>query len=431
MSGIAAMFFGGGSPSFAGSWDLDLGGFLGSTDYGQGVALGYDGANIPYALIGGRSTIFGSDGKGFAYRVNTARETVWTGSTTTSGGVGSYAIAADTAYNTLTTLTGSNGFLVKIDTSGAVSWQRKLSHASTVNLYGVAADGSDNIYVCGYLNTQKVAFVAKYNSSGTIQWQRTLTTTNNIILTAIASDSSGNTVAGGQYYDGSDYKPFVVKYNSSGSIQWQQTIAYSYADTAYEVKGITLDGSGNAYLNIQYEDAGSLTLYFVKLNSSGAFQWGRFAADTPVTGGFGSATIDDAGYIYFASTVNYSGSNAANVTKVDSSAAVQFIRRIRADTSLSGTSIAIDTQEFMWVTGYIGSNVFLTRLPRSGGTTGSYTLPTSPTTSLTIESETASLTSRTFTATTTTLTDAAGNLTDAAGGLTTGTFATTAYTTAV
>ena len=90
----------------------------------------------------------------------------------------SYAVATDSSDNIYITgrSMGYHAYLIKIDSSGDLQWQRKYGNGNEYG-HGISVDDSDNIYICGQSqsrDTRIQAFVAKYNSSGVIQWQRHL-----------------------------------------------------------------------------------------------------------------------------------------------------------------------------------------------------------------------------------------------------------------
>ncbi len=426
MSGITMMLLGGSNPNFIGAWALDLGGVFGSSDYGSALAVGYDGAGAPYAVVSG----YGDgpfDDVNFVYRVNLTRTTEWT---RTSSADACRFVALDSSYNTYAVMSDpTDTTLVKCSTAGSVTWQRKLSSGGITVGNSVAVDSSGNVVVCGALTATPVtSFVAMYNSSGTIQWQRKLTVTgsNRLDITAVCTDTSGNVILAGTYYESSSgyYRLFVAQYNSSGAIQWQNYDSVSGWDEC-SATAVTADGSGNIYVTWCYGSAGVEYLFLAKLNSSGVAQWSRsisVATGTAFTRG--GVNIDASGNIYA------SGDNT--IIKVNSSGTLQFSRTLSGP-AMAVTGLGTDTTEGMWVTGYVTGTtvaVFLARLPDSGNATGTHVIPYGAGINVTYAAG-SSLTSRTVSMSTLSATDAAGTLTDAAGGLTLNTFSSTAYTTAV
>ena len=63
-------------------------------------------------------------------------------------------------------------YFAKIDSSGTLSFDRKLTGGTGGIYNGVALDSSGNIYVGGTVSISNAQFgLAKYDSSGTLQWQ--------------------------------------------------------------------------------------------------------------------------------------------------------------------------------------------------------------------------------------------------------------------
>jgi hypothetical protein len=95
---------------------------------------------------------------------------------------------------------GSGAFIVaKYDTSGSIQWQKQLN-ASSHNSYSyeLEVDSSGNVYIAGMTalgGGSNSAVVVKLNSSGALQWSRKLYGSGNEEAYAIAVDSSGNVYA--------------------------------------------------------------------------------------------------------------------------------------------------------------------------------------------------------------------------------------------
>lgn len=163
--------------------------------------------------------------------------------------------------------------IVKMDSSGAITWQRQIGSNSTIQSgSAIAVDSTGKVTVCGYdyQTSPYSGVVAQYNSSGTLQWQRKLTyPTYNFLLQHIAIDSSDNIYVVG-WTQTPAYKIFLIKYNSSGTIQWQRELNYA---TNLNATGVTTDSSGNVYLSLTINILGYGMI--IKYNSSGTIQWQR------------------------------------------------------------------------------------------------------------------------------------------------------------
>jgi uncharacterized delta-60 repeat protein len=309
------------------------------TDIGYGIAV--DGSGNVYVTGAANTT---TAQYVFIAKYNTSGVIQWQRSLDVASKLDTgYGIAVDTTGNVYvigqanaTTASASYIFIAKYDTSGAIQWQRKLDSTTAVADigYGIAVDGSGNVYVTGQANTATSAyvFIAKYDTTGVIQWQRSLDTASNLDTGyGIAVDTTGNVYITGQANatTATAAYVFIAKYNTSGVIQWQRSL-----DTALQTDigyGIAVDGSGNVYVTGQANPLGSTAYAFVaKYNTGGAIQWQRkldTALQTDI--GFGIA-VDATGNIYV--TGNATGAAGSNAT-----AAYAFIAKLPADGTIPGT----------------------------------------------------------------------------------------------
>lgn len=130
--------------------------------------------------------------------------------------------------------------LFKLNSSGALQWQTRIAGASTVSLFtgtpSLSIDSSGNLYLAGYYyNTfPGDGFIMKLDSSGTIVWQRYLGHPSRPDY-GVASqvDASGNVYFLSTAYtgSGSKFEAVVAKYNSTGVLQWQQKWAHVTSPT--------------------------------------------------------------------------------------------------------------------------------------------------------------------------------------------------------
>jgi hypothetical protein len=196
-------------------------------------------------------------------------------------------------------LTGSiDFFLTKYNSDGVKQFTRQLgTTGQETRGYGVATDGSGNVYVVGYtegsLDGNTLAgtddfFVTKYDSSGVKQFTRQLGVAGALTYgTAVATDSTGNVFVVGYTTGGLDgntltgtYDFFVTKYNSSGVKQFTRQLGA--AGGATFGNEVTIDASGNIYVagatggsldgNVQM---GTDDFFYTKYDNNGAKQYTR------------------------------------------------------------------------------------------------------------------------------------------------------------
>jgi hypothetical protein len=294
---------------------------------------------------------------------------------------GNLYIAGQTYNNSTNTY---DGVVVKLDSSGAITWQRRLYTNNTDGFLGIALDSSNNVYVCGFTvtsttpTTQRKGLILKLNSSGALQWQREITSLYDVYTESIVCDSAGAVYVSSLFRDSNGGTVFgsVVKYSSSGTLQWQTKTTYSaygIGTTPTNTQSLDVDSSNNIYVisySSSYVTSGGTVLgsplLIQKFNSSGTEQWAR--------------------------NFNFNGPNQIG---------------------LAATSIKINgnTMYFLSLLGIIETVIVIAALPTDGSKTGNYSVGN---TNITYNAVSTTVTSGT-------LTDASGGLNDTAGALTSST----------
>jgi hypothetical protein len=217
---------------------------------------------------------------------------------------------------------GTAGYVVKMTTAGAVTWQVLASNGT---FQGGAVDSSGNVY--GVTFTGPALY--KYNSSGTQQFTRRLThsglmrTYNNGVILG----SDGYIYFVGYYATGSTPADagFIAKYSTSGVIQWQRTI--SSATHNIRLKGIAVEGT-TMYISGNIASNGG-DVFLAALPTDGSLTGTYSLGGVNTTYAAGSFTEADPGYTssvstnilgtstFSASNTSYtSTSSTATVTKV-------------------------------------------------------------------------------------------------------------------
>ena len=179
------------------------------------------------------------------------------------------------------------------------------SEQHTTDIVNGWYDGnSGNTYVTGYYTNYSSgsagpwyrAYLVCINSSGTVQWQKVISNplgNATIETTGIYADSTG-VYWSCSFYDTRQQpnKPhIVIKFNSSGSVQWQRGFGRaSTGEGYYDVKGGSVTCVGNImYLSGTYQ-ASNYAPYEVKLPNDGSLTgtygtWRYYASDVSVSDG--------------------------------------------------------------------------------------------------------------------------------------------------
>jgi hypothetical protein len=389
---------------------LDQGGV---NDIGKNIKVDSSGNTYIAGYIGGSGT------DAFVAKYNSSGAVQWQRRLTSAAYEAAFSLVLDSSSNVYITGYATNDFLIaKYNSSGTLQWQRKLGNA-TGGANGIGVDSSGNVYVAGVTVISSVTQLttAKYSSSGTLQWQRKLGTSGNSPeVTGLAVDSSANV-----YIVGSNQsKLILVKYNTSGTIQWQNTV-----NGSSEGRCIALDSAGNLYVGAKIGSPSKLSV--LKYNSSGAIQWQRTLTPENNSAVPNSIAVDSSGNIYVGGETNTGGSGPRDMyfAKYNNSGTIQWQRRIAGYDSDWSEGIDVDSSGNLFFTGatWLGSYGILSGvIPTDGSKTGTYTVGSQSflytTASNTDEAGSLSVATLSLNESASTVTDAALSLTDSATTLT-------------
>jgi len=163
--------------------------------------------------------------------------------------------------------------------NGQVQWQFKVAKGSSYQIAtAIKCDSSGNAYLCYYEGSSGSAsiIVVKINSTGTVQWQTKLSTTYGCYVKKLDIDSSGNIYLVGEVKQISingKSDGLIIKYNSSGVIQYQR-IFVAVEDCIFF--GIKVD----AVKNLMYVTG------WITLNSSFKVSFLELPLDGSLTGSY-------------------------------------------------------------------------------------------------------------------------------------------------
>ncbi len=141
--------------------------------------------------------------------------------------------------------------LVKYNSSGDFQWYQLWGGIGYESGKAIAIDSSDNIYLAGVTTTFSEAkgdiCLVKYNSGGTQLWNTTWGGDEEEVVSDIVLDSSGNVyLVGNTDLDGDEFTSVTVaKFNNLGQLQWYDLWEEGWA---YDLQGIALDSSGDAFI---------------------------------------------------------------------------------------------------------------------------------------------------------------------------------------
>ncbi len=246
---------------------------------------------------------------------------------------------------------GGDAFAAILDSSGVLQFNTFMGSPSTDHGKGIAVDGSGNVYVVGESyatwgtpidahSGDSDAFALKLNQKAVKQWHTFMGSSSADYGWGIAVDGSGNVYVVGDSlatwglpvnaYGGS-HDVFVAKLNSSGGKSWNTFIgnlaSLGFLSANFG-RSISVDGSGNVFLGGYSLGAwgtpGGYDAFAVKLNSRGGRLWITHMGSTAIekangiaVDGFGNVFVAGEGQATWGTPVNaYAGGYDAFVAKI-------------------------------------------------------------------------------------------------------------------
>jgi hypothetical protein len=224
---------------------------------------------------------------------------------------------------TILTPFGIDIFVAKYNSAGILQWVKQAGGAGAFNYgYGIAVDGSANVYVTGYIAAatdfggtiltpvgNNDVFIAKYNSAGAFQWAKNAGAPSKYTVgRGIAIDAAGNVVITGDFQGVTNFGGitltaigtvdiFIASYNNAGILLWvKQGGAVSKTNAG---NSITADGLGNIFITgaiygntnlagTNVTAIGDPDMFIANFNTSGVLQWVNHA---------GHASVQNNGFI--------------------------------------------------------------------------------------------------------------------------------------
>lgn len=206
---------------------------------------------------------------------------------------------------------GYDVFIAKYDAAGNELWVRSFGNVGEEHVNDIACDGNGNIYLTGTYNNNIVfggdsllssnfqysMFLIKYDSSGNEIWGKGVRGTslvNYVVGHSLQCNNNNDVIVIGRFKsqtilfdslvvnDINNVDVLLAKYNSGGVLQWAQSIGGFMDDWGL---GVDCDTSNNIYITGMYgangitigsftlPNSGGSDVFLAKLDSSGVAQW--------------------------------------------------------------------------------------------------------------------------------------------------------------
>ncbi len=305
-------------------------------------------------------------------------------------------------------------WVVKLDDSGNIQWQKCFGGSGSEGAKFVQQTADGGYIVAGYtdfndgdvsgnhdtISSYSDMWVVKLDGSGNIQWQKCLggsnedrassiqqTTDGGYIVAGYASSNDGDVSGwhnGTNNYGYPTYDMWVVKLDDSGNIQWQKCLGGSSSDVAYSIQQTadggyivagkinSNDGDVSGWHNGTDEDGNSTyDMWVVKLDGNGNIQWQKCLGGSNNEWAYHISQTTDGGYIvvgdtysndgdvsgWHSGTDNYGNSTSDMwVVKLDGSGNIQWQKCVGGNNYDAAISIEQTSDGRYIVAGYTYSN---------------------------------------------------------------------------
>jgi hypothetical protein len=206
---------------------------------------------------------------------------------------------------------GRDLFLLKIDASGNLSWQKNLGGLSSDGAWEIQHTSDSGFIIAGWTFSQGPGFrgnawLVKTDSLGNEQWNKVFGGTGVDRGYSIQQTTDGGYILTGftDSFGAGLYDMLLIKTDNSGNQEWMKTFGGSGRDYGYSVQQ-TMDGG---YIAAGYTlsfGAGGDDFYIVKTDANGNQEWFKTYGGSASDVAYAIQVTADGGYIITGHTLSY------------------------------------------------------------------------------------------------------------------------------
>ena len=251
--------------------------------------------------------------------------------------------------------------VLKLGSTGAVTWQRTLGGSANDIPYAVRETSDGGYIVVGMTTTPNDGidgWVLKLTSTGAVTWQRSYGGPKDDVFSSIQQTSDGGYILAGRtdsFGMGKD-DAWVVKLTSNGSISWQETLGGALEDVANSIEQTHPDGGYIVAGTSASFGAGGNDAWILKLTSTGAVTWQKTYGGPADDMAASVEQTTDGGYIVSGSTSSFGQGVQAWVLKLSPTGSIRWQEAFGGSSSGGANFVAQTSDGGYVVAGKINSS---------------------------------------------------------------------------
>ena len=167
-------------------------------------------------------------------------------------------------------------WIIKLDATGAITWQKTYGGANYDQSFSIIQTSDGGYAVAGYYGTSSTnadIWVLKLDASGNVTWQKTYGGADNDYAYSIIQTIDGGYAVAGMYgFTTNNGDAWVLKLDASGNITWQKTFGGVFTENATTI----VQTSAGDYViagKTGTFGAGNWDLWVLKLDGTGTVLW--------------------------------------------------------------------------------------------------------------------------------------------------------------
>ena len=202
---------------------------------------------------------------------------------------------------------GYDFWVVKLNDTGAILWQKTYGGSGSDEAYSIVRSADNSYVVAGYnestdgqvtghhgIVTNPNYWIIRINDTGALIWQRSLGGSQMCAAFGVDNTHDGGIIAVGYGYsndgditghhgDSSQGDIWVVKLDGYGSLVWEKSLGGTWDDEAYSIQATYdggyiiggISGSSDGDITDHIGPAYDMNVWMVKINDTGAIEWSR------------------------------------------------------------------------------------------------------------------------------------------------------------